>query len=86
MRKCTFLCLLIFALAKLQAQDYLISFEGTGAAAAVDSVQVENLTQGISLTAYGGDQLHLLGTLSVDGDGSINNLRSLLPTMFLSEA
>ncbi len=78
MRNCTFLCLLTFLVVKLQAQDYLISFEGTGAVVAVDSVKVENLTQGTSLTVYGLDQLHLLGTVSVDSDGSKNNLRSLL--------
>jgi len=78
MRKSTFLFLLIFALAKLQAQDYLISFEATGAAAAVDSVQVENLTQGTSLTVYSGNQLQLLGTVSVAGPGSRNNRKSLM--------
>lgn len=78
MRECTFLLLLIFALAKLQAQDYLINFEGTGAAVTVDSVQVENLTQGTSLTVYSGNQLHLVGTVSVASPGSINNLRSLV--------
>jgi uncharacterized protein (TIGR02145 family) len=78
MRKCTFLCLLIFVVATLQAQDYLISFEGTGAAVAVDSVQVENLTQSTSLTVYNGNQLQLLGTVSVAGPGSINNVRPLM--------
>ncbi len=78
MKKCTFLFLLIFAVAKLLAQDYLISFEGTGAASAVDSVRVENLTQGASLTVGSGNQLHLLGTVSVADPGSIINSSSLV--------
>jgi len=64
MRKCTFLFLMIFALAKLQAQDYLISFAGSGASVVVDSVIVENLTQGTRLTVGNGNQLLLLGNLS----------------------
>ena len=78
MRKTTLLVLLIFAMTKIQAQDYLISFEGTGAAGSVDSVLVENLTQGTHLTVYSGNQLHLLGTVSVAEPGSINNLSALM--------
>ncbi len=78
MKNCTFLFLLIFAAAKLQAQDYLISFEGIGAATAVDSVRVENLTQSTSLTVGSGNQLHLLGTVSVAEPGSTINSGSLL--------
>jgi uncharacterized protein (TIGR02145 family) len=78
MRKSTFLCLLFFALAKLQAQNYLISFEGTGAATAIDSVRVENLTQGTSLSVGSGNQLQLLGTVSVADQGSINKPMALM--------
>jgi uncharacterized protein (TIGR02145 family) len=78
MRKITLLFLLIFTMAKMQAQDYLISFEGAGASIAVDSVLVENLTRGTSLTVYSGDQLHLLGTVSVEDPGSTINPGSLL--------
>ena len=78
MRKSTLLFLLIFSLAKLQAQNYLISFDGSGAAATVDSIRVENLTQGTSLLVGGSDQLQLLGALSVADAGSAGNGRSLL--------
>ena len=78
MKKITFLFLLIFTIAEIQAQDYLISFAGTGASLLVDSVQVENLTQGTRLTVTGGNQLQLLGTVTVVGPGSINNLWSLM--------
>lgn len=45
----------------LQAQDYLISFTGTGAGNIVDSVRVENLTQSTKLIVNGSNILHLKG-------------------------
>jgi uncharacterized protein (TIGR02145 family) len=78
MRKNTLLFLMIFTLAELQAQDYLISFGGSGVSATVDSVFVENLTQGTSLVMGTGDQLHLLGALSVANPGSAGDGKSLL--------
>ena len=47
------------------AQNYFISFAGTGAANTVDSVKVENLRTGISLTLKGDDILHLMGTVGI---------------------
>lgn len=64
MIRTTFLFLLMVGFIKTQAQDYLISFEGSGAATIVDSVRVENLTQGTSLTVGSENQLQLLGTIS----------------------
>lgn len=79
MRKNTLLFLLIFALAKLQAQNYLISFEGSGASSTVDSVSVENLTQGTSLVVGSGNQLQLLGTISsIDPDSEITGTSLLV--------
>ena len=71
MRKSTLLFLLICALAKLQAQNYLITFAGNGSSATVDSVNVENLTQGSSLTVGSGNQLQLLGAVSVADQNEI---------------
>lgn len=68
----SFLSLLFISIAFLQAQDYLISFAGSGAATIVETVKVENLTQGTSLTMNGNDVLHLMGTVTgienVDGN------------------
>jgi uncharacterized protein (TIGR02145 family) len=58
-----FLLLLISAI-NLHAQDYQISFTGTGASATVDSVKVENLTQGKSITLGGSEALHLVKTIT----------------------
>ncbi len=73
------IAILFFALIKIQAQDYLISFAGSGASTSVDSVRVENLTQGTGLTVAGADQLQLLGSiLSVDPDSEITGTSLLV--------
>jgi uncharacterized protein (TIGR02145 family) len=48
------------------AQNYLISFAGTGASATVNSVNVENLTKGTSLTLSGSDILQLTVSTGVN--------------------
>jgi len=55
----------MFAIFKLQAQDYQISFTGTGQSTTIDSVHILNLTQGTSLTLNGSDLLHLVSALSI---------------------
>lgn len=53
-------CLIYFCtILKANAQNYLISFAGTGASTTVGTVKVENLMKGTSLTLNGGDVLHL---------------------------
>ncbi|MDP2423933.1 MAG: FISUMP domain-containing protein [Bacteroidales bacterium] len=66
MRKFTFLALLTFAIAALRAQDYQISFTGSGQSTTVDSIRVQNLTQGTSLTLNGSDVLHLVGVVGIE--------------------
>ena len=66
MKTFTFFVSFLFAAAVLQAQDYLISFTGSGQSTSVDSVQVENLTQGTTLSLDGNDVLHLLGTVGIN--------------------
>jgi uncharacterized protein (TIGR02145 family) len=62
MKKFTLLLVLLYAIISLKAQDYLISFAGTGASTTVDSVKVENLTQGKSLSLSGLEVLRLSRT------------------------
>jgi uncharacterized protein (TIGR02145 family) len=64
MRKFTFLFLLICALVRSHAQNFLIDFAGSGASTTIDSVRVENLTQGTALTVGAGNRLQLLGQLT----------------------
>jgi uncharacterized protein (TIGR02145 family) len=60
MKKITLLILLIFAIAETQAQNYQITFTGTGASNTFDSIKVENLTQGTEISLSGGDILNLI--------------------------
>jgi uncharacterized protein (TIGR02145 family) len=48
------------------AQNYLITFAGSGATTTVNSVKVENLTAGTSLTLNGSDILRLTGTVGIN--------------------
>ena len=48
----------------VNAQNYLISFAGSGASSTVSSVKVENLTQGTTKTLTGTDILHLVGIIT----------------------
>lgn len=63
------ICILLFMpvipTQKLRAQDYQITFAGSGESTTVDSVFVENLTQSTTLKMKGSDILHLKGTVSV---------------------
>ena len=66
MKKSTLVIFFVLAMLQTQAQDYLISFTGTGGSTIVDSVQVKNLTQNTSLTLNGTDVLHLMGVVGID--------------------
>ena len=56
----------IFVTLQLNAQNYLISFEGKGVSKTVSTVNVENLTAGTSLTLNGSDILSLVFKNGVD--------------------
>jgi len=63
----------LFCVITSNAQNYLISFAGTGASSSVNTVKVENLTSGLSLTLSGNDILHLTSVTSIR---LLNNTRS----------
>ncbi|MBN1183397.1 MAG: T9SS type A sorting domain-containing protein [Bacteroidales bacterium] len=65
--------LAIFCVLNANAQNYLISFAGTGESTTVNTVEVENLTAGTSLTLNGDDILRLNTTTGVN---SIENGQS----------
>lgn len=56
---------MLIAFTDLHAQDFHISFAGSGETTTVETVQVQNLTQGTSLNLSGSDVLHL----TVSGTG-----------------
>ncbi len=65
---------LAFILINLQAQNYLISFAGSGSGTTVDSVNVENITQCTSLEFVGTDTLNLRSTLGIESTLLSKNL------------
>jgi len=73
MKKILLLFLLIFSIAFSNAQNYQISFTGSGASTIVDSVKVENLSQCISLNIGGNDTLSLISTVGINDLGSIED-------------
>jgi len=76
-KKITFLTITLFAFGILKAQDYQISFTGSGQSTTIETIQVQNLTQGTSLKLNGSDVLHLRATvtaidhLTASGDNSL---------------
>ena len=80
MKKITLLFLLIFAITTTQAQNYQISFAGTGASTTVDSVIVENLTQCTNTILGGSDILHLISTTGInDWKTDVDNTVHIYP-------
>lgn len=70
--------LLIVSTINIKAQDIQISFAGTGASSSVDSVKIENLTQGTSAKIKGTDVFYLSGSITgivPKPDGIKSNLR-----------
>lgn len=62
MKKYPFVFSLLLTIVSAQAQDYKISFAGTGESSSVDTVTVENLTQGTNIALGGSEILHLVRT------------------------
>jgi len=61
---CNLALMLFLATNVLSAQDYLISFTGSGSSTTVTTVKVDNLTQGTSRTMNGADVLHLMSVIT----------------------
>lgn len=62
---CALLILPVISVLSLKAQDFQISFAGSGGSTTVDSVIVENLTQGTILKMKGSEVLYLKGVVTV---------------------
>ena len=61
---CILIILPVISMLSLQAQDYLVSFAGSGTSTTVTTIKVENLIQGTSLEINGNDVLHLMGVVT----------------------
>jgi uncharacterized protein (TIGR02145 family) len=81
MKKIIFLLLVFSVITNLNAQNYLISFTGTGASAIVDSVKVENITQCKDTVISGSYILGLTGTVGIKKEYQIlNNSLRIYPS------
>lgn len=71
------LALAIFNVSELNAQNYMISFTGSGASTTVSNITVENLTSGATVTLNGTDILNLSVTTAVNSpiDNQSSSLR-----------
>ena len=65
MKKNVLLLIMIFAIQFAFSQNYLISFAASGASNYIDSVSVENLSQGTNVMLNPGDSLLLIGTIGI---------------------
>jgi uncharacterized protein (TIGR02145 family) len=79
MKKFTVFIFLFLAMFNIQAQDYLISFEGSGDTSVVSTVKVDNLTSGATVTLNGGEILHLIPSLGIEPLFSDNGSVQLYP-------
>ena len=66
------LCCFFFN-AALQAQNYYVSFAGSGSSSNIDSVIVENITQATFKIVHGGDILHLVDVVGIDPVSSVTD-------------
>jgi uncharacterized protein (TIGR02145 family) len=65
MKTAVFSLLIILAAGKIVAQNYQITFAGTGASSTIDSVKVENLSQCSVIEFAGNDTLNLVVTVGI---------------------
>ena len=63
MKTFTLILFILLSVLKLQAQDYLIQFASDGAST-VETVKVENQTQGKSISLLGSETLHLMAIVT----------------------
>ncbi|MDD3877966.1 MAG: FISUMP domain-containing protein [Bacteroidales bacterium] len=86
MREITIVFLLLFATVCMQAQNYLIDFTASGSTTTLDSVYVENLTQGTSLTLPSNDTLLLYGTAGISLQSENNEALKIYPNPLLEKS
>ena len=85
MKKSTFFWFLFLAVPALQAQNYLISFTGSGDTTAVSTVKVDNLTSGASVTLNGTDILHLIHSAGISTPEPSSSTMEIYPNPMAAE-
>lgn len=70
---------IMLSVMKMPAQDYLISFDGTGETSEVNTVLVTNLSSGISVTLNGDDILHLTSAVGINKNDDREDVVRIYP-------
>jgi len=87
MKKSTVIIIfLLLAILKTQAQDYLISFAGSGVTNVVGTVKVDNLTSGATVTLNGEDVLHLIPAVGIGTLDNNNETLHIYPNPMAEQA
>jgi uncharacterized protein (TIGR02145 family) len=71
---------------KTKGQNYIISFAATGASTSLDSVKVQNLTKGTSLSISGTDVLNLKATTSINNQSVSKETAIIYPNPMQDQA
>jgi hypothetical protein len=79
MKKSIFIIFLALAMMKIQAQDYFISFAGSGDTTVIGTIKVANLTSGATVTLNGGDILHLTQATGIVSTDIANEALQIYP-------
>ena len=79
MKKSTLIIFVVFTMLKTYAQNYLISFAGSGDTTKVGTVIVDNLTSGATVTLNAGDILHLIPASGIDSMDINNGMAHINP-------
>lgn len=85
MKNFTLAIICVFIGTILSAQDYEISFTAEGESSTIDSILVENITQGTSLSMPGSSVLHLIGNLDAEIYKSGETKLSIYPNPMFEE-
>jgi uncharacterized protein (TIGR02145 family) len=86
MKKYTFVIFLGLTIFKSQAQDYLLSFAGSGATTEIDTIKVDNLTSGTTVTLNGGDILHLTSAAGIVSRDIANGALQIYPNPVIGQS
>lgn len=79
MKNMTFLIIFFLSITGISAQDYFLSFTGSGQSSDVDSIHILNLNQGTDVTLNANDILNLVGTIGIKNTGTLQERIKLYP-------
>jgi uncharacterized protein (TIGR02145 family) len=86
MKKIIVIIILVFVMLESQEQNYLINFAGAGATNVIDTVNVNNLTSGATITLNGGDILHLIPAVGIGTRDIYNGTVQVYPNPMAEQA